>query len=63
VSARETAIDPWSSPTDLGSTINTEFHEAHPYLAADRRTLFYSSDRPGGFGGLDLYMTTRTKNP
>jgi Tol biopolymer transport system component len=62
-STREAAIDPWSSPTDLGATINTEFHEAHPYLAADRQTLVFSSDRADGFGGLDLYVTTRTKNP
>ena len=30
-------------------------------LASDRQTLFFGSDRAGGFGGVDLYVTTRTK--
>jgi len=62
VSTRESVIDPWSTPVKLGATINTAFHDSHPYIAADRQTLFFASNRPGGFGGLDLYVTTRTKN-
>ena len=33
------------------------------YLSSDGRTLFITSDRPGGFGGLDLYVTTRERVP
>jgi WD40-like Beta Propeller Repeat len=61
VSTRRSVIDPWSTPVMLGAPISTMFHDAHPYIAADRQTLFFSSDRPGGFGALDLYVTTRTR--
>lgn len=58
---RESTFDGWSSPLNLGSAINTVFIENNAHLSSDRLTLFFSSDRPGGFGGLDLYATTRTK--
>ena len=61
VSTRESVDDLWSTPVKLDA-LNTAFHDAHPYIAADRQTLLFSSNRPGGFGGLDLYVTTRTKN-
>lgn len=60
VSTRESVMHPWGTPVTLGA-INTTFHDAHPYIAADRQTLVFSSDRPGGYGVLDLYVTTRTK--
>ena len=62
VSTRETVLHPWSAPVTLGA-LNTTSHDAHPYIAADRQTLFFSSERPGGFGMLDLYVSTRTQNP
>jgi hypothetical protein len=46
---------------NLGSTVNSEFVEQHPTLSCDGETLIFSSNRPGGFGLSDLYMTTRTK--
>jgi hypothetical protein len=61
VSTRESLSDQWSPPVNLGGTVNSTFAEAQPYIASDRQTLFFASDRPGGFGGLDLYVTTRTK--
>jgi len=61
VSTRESANDPWSIPEHLDAPLNTPWHDAHPYIAADRETLFFNSDRPGGFGALDLYVATRTK--
>ncbi len=61
VSTRTTTHDAWSTPVNLGSTINTPDDERAPYLSADGRTLFFTSDRPGGFGGNDFYMTTRTR--
>jgi hypothetical protein len=60
VSTRESAFDAWEVPANLG-TINSSFGEMQPYIAADRRTLFFASNRPGGCGAFDLYMTTRIK--
>jgi hypothetical protein len=61
VSTRESVFDAWETPANLGSPLNTTFGEMQPYIAADRRTLFFASNRPGGCGAFDLYMTTRTK--
>lgn len=61
VATRESTLDPWSTPVNLGDTINTAFLEQTPYISSDRQTLLFTSDRPGGFGGQDLYMSTRTK--
>lgn len=35
-----------------------EFSNAHPSLSRDGKTLYFSSDRPGGYGGWDLYAST-----
>lgn len=61
VATRESTLDAWSTPVNLGVTINTVFSEQNPYLSSNGKTLFFASDRPGGSGGLDLYMTTRRK--
>lgn len=58
-STRETLDTPWSTPFNLGATLNTGAEDTHPYLAADGKTLYFSSNRPGGLGGFDLYLTTR----
>ena len=61
-STRATVLDQWSTPTNLGPIVNTAFGETQPYIASDRRTLFFTSGRPGGLGGQDIWMTTRTKH-
>jgi outer membrane protein OmpA-like peptidoglycan-associated protein len=43
----------------LGKNINTEFWESSPSLSPDNRVLFFSSNRPGGYGGKDLYISYR----
>jgi OmpA-OmpF porin, OOP family len=48
----------WSKPMNIGN-INTPNHEITPFLASDGITLYFSSDRPGGLGGYDVYMTQR----
>ena len=42
--------------------VNSALAEVQPYIAADRRTLFFQSARPGGFGSQDIWVTTRTKH-
>jgi outer membrane protein OmpA-like peptidoglycan-associated protein len=46
-------------PINLGANINTPANEAAPTLAADGQTLYFASDRAGGQGGYDLYVTRR----
>ncbi len=52
----------WSEPFNLGSAINTEYWESSPSLSPDKNALYFSSNRPGGFGGKDLYVSYRQKN-
>lgn len=52
----------WSEPENLGPTINTEFWESSPSISPDKRVLYFSSNRPGGYGGRDLYMSFRQFN-
>jgi len=58
-----TFLDPktnqWSKPKNLGNILNTGASETTPFIAADGLTLYFSSDRPGGLGGYDVYMTQR----
>ncbi len=49
----------WSAPQHMGAMINTEFQETTPHISADKRTLYFSSNRPGGPGGNDIYVAKR----
>lgn len=49
----------FSEPKNLGARINTNKIETSPFLAYDNRTLYFSSNRNDGLGGLDLYFTRR----
>jgi Tol biopolymer transport system component len=60
--ATRDAVDaPWSTPVNLGAPVDTSFTDIHPYVSPDGATLYFSSNRTGGLGGLDLYVTTRSK--
>ena len=59
VTTRATASDPWGQPENLGPPVNTSNGEVCPFIWNDGRTLLFSSDRPGGAGIWDLWMTTR----
>lgn len=52
----------WSEPQNLGPNVNTEFWESAPSLSPDKKALYFSSNRPGGYGGKDLYVTYRQPN-
>lgn len=49
----------WSEPENFGGNINTESWESSPSLSPDKRALYFSSNRPGGYGGKDLYVSYR----
>jgi len=50
----------WTEPKSLGKKINLpDYDEMTPYMAADGVTLYFSSNRPGGLGDNDIWMTRR----
>ena len=49
----------WSEPKNMGSVINTVCNEVSPFLAADEKTLYYSSSGFVGYGSYDIYLTRR----
>ena len=53
------AYGPWSAPINLGPVINTAANEQHPAISKDGLSLYISSDRPGGFGGNDMWVSQR----
>ena len=50
----------WTEPKNLGKKINLKkYNHTTPYLAPDGVTLYFSSNRPGGLGYMDIWMTRR----
>jgi outer membrane protein OmpA-like peptidoglycan-associated protein len=49
--------DTWSEPQNLGETINTIYDEEAPFIHADGKTLFFSSDGHLGLGKKDIVIT------
>ncbi len=49
----------WSEPLNIGGVVNTANEESAPFLAADDKTLYFSSNGFSGFGGSDVYMSKR----
>jgi outer membrane protein OmpA-like peptidoglycan-associated protein len=43
----------WGTPVSCGNKVNTEYNELFPYFV--NNTLYFASDRPNGYGGLDIY--------
>ena len=59
VTTRATTKDNWGTPVSLGPTINSSSLERGPSISSDGSALFFESDRPGGFGSRDIWMTIR----
>jgi hypothetical protein len=49
----------WGKPIRLGPNINTEYWEGSCSLSSDGKILYFASERPGGFGGRDIYFALR----
>ncbi len=60
MTSRATKDDAWSEPVNLGPTVNTTFGEVSPCISGDSLFLFFTSDRPGGYGGADIWVAKRT---
>jgi len=52
----------WTPLEKLNDNINTRFWESHASISRDGKTLYFSSNRKGGFGGLDIYRSERQAN-
>lgn len=53
----------WGEPVNLGPEINTPFNEATPFLSADEKYLFFSSEGHNGMGGYDIYYVNLEGTP
>lgn len=49
----------WSPIRKLNKTINSKYFETHAGISQDGNTLYFSSNRKGGFGGQDIYSSTK----
>lgn len=50
----------WSPPVNLGAVVNSPDIDETPFLSRDGLSLYFSSTRPGGFGGSDIWVTKRS---
>jgi outer membrane protein OmpA-like peptidoglycan-associated protein len=49
----------WSQPKNIGNVVNTGSQEWSPYLASDKKTLYFSSNGHEGFGSRDVFVAKR----
>jgi ketosteroid isomerase-like protein len=49
----------FGTPVNLGPKINSDKSEGSPRISADGLELYFNSNRPGGYGGADLWVATR----
>jgi outer membrane protein OmpA-like peptidoglycan-associated protein len=54
--------DKWSKPENLGPNINSNFWDSQPSLSSDGSKLFFASERPGGLGKKDIWMSVQDAN-
>ncbi|MBC8471236.1 MAG: protein kinase [Planctomycetes bacterium] len=59
VTNRETVQDPWGEPVHLGPTVNSSSWDCNTGISADGLSLYIMSNRPGGSGDLDTWVTMR----
>src|SRR5436190_9751837 len=57
--SRAQSFTAWSKPVNLGPTINSTSDDVAPALSRDERSLYFTSNRSGGFGGEDIWVARR----
>ena len=63
LTTRSSTAEPWQEPISFGPTINSTANERGACLSDDGRELIFASDRPGGLGDTDLYVSRRVRKP
>ena len=51
----------WANPINLGPNVNSDWWESAPSISPDGSALYFCSNKPGGFGGIDIYVVYKTK--
>ena len=51
--------DDWTKPKKLDKTINSKYFEGHAAFTKDGNIMYVTSDRPGGYGGIDIYKSEK----
>jgi Tol biopolymer transport system component len=59
VTTRASKSDPWTTPVNLGPTVNSSGFDVTPEISSDGLELYFESDRSGSYGFDDLYVCTR----
>jgi serine/threonine protein kinase/Tol biopolymer transport system component len=59
VTRRATTSDPWNAPVNLGPPVNSPYDDGVASLSADGLSLFFVSERPGGLGSGDIWVSKR----
>jgi hypothetical protein len=52
----------WQPMKELNNNINTKYYESHASISADGKKLYFTSNRAGGMGNLDIYVSERDEN-
>src|SRR5437773_1719234 len=52
-------LSTWGEPVNLGPLVNTSYNDLHPALSPDGLSLYITSDRPGGFGTNNIWVSRR----
>ncbi len=59
MATRETRDNPWGEAVNMGQPINSPDDECGPCIVADSLEFYFGSDRSGGYGGFDIYISRR----
>ncbi|MHC4586117.1 MAG: protease inhibitor I42 family protein [Planctomycetota bacterium] len=59
VTTRSTVSDSWGPPVNLGSTVNSPSWDFDPSISANGLSVYFTSNRPGSYGFVDIWVTTR----
>ena len=51
----------WSKPKNLGQNINSDYWDSAPSIAPDGNAIYFASNRPGGYGAIDIYVAYKNE--